>query len=84
MVLVLPQRWGCSGLFEGGKETCLAKTFQIGERFYRTNKQIHILRACWHPGSDESSHLTVLSSDNCIRIYDLKDADMAVQTIRLV
>ena len=43
------------------------RTISVGERLFVSGK-VKVLHALWHPGSQLDSHITVLTSDNTIRL----------------
>ncbi|KAG7303657.1 hypothetical protein JYU34_012207 [Plutella xylostella] len=67
VVAELPSRWGRAGLFDGGKETVLCKSYAVDERFLHAAGDVR--RVHWHPAS--LSHVLVLVSDNTIRLYNI-------------
>ncbi|XP_014664874.1 PREDICTED: nuclear pore complex protein Nup88-like [Priapulus caudatus] len=75
-VLELPRRWGKFGEFEGGKEKIICRTIPIAERFLMSNGKLHVLQVSWHPGSDTDTCLTVLTSDNTLRLYSVNTSDI--------
>ncbi|XP_052739216.1 nuclear pore complex protein Nup88 isoform X2 [Bicyclus anynana] len=67
MVVELPSRWGCGGLFDSGRQTVFCKSYSLDEKFLYLQGEIH--RVHWHPKS--VTHLLVLVSDNTMRLYNI-------------
>ncbi|ELT91714.1 hypothetical protein CAPTEDRAFT_219050 [Capitella teleta] len=65
--------------FEDGRELVICKTVSIAERFFVSSGE-KLLHASWHPASETDSHLVLLTSDNVVRVYDICDPQVAVQS----
>ncbi|XP_035382657.1 nucleoporin 88 [Electrophorus electricus] len=72
-VLELPQRWGKKSEFEGGSLKINCKTIPMAERFFTSSTSITLRQAAWYPSEMEEPHLVLLTSDNTIRFYSLKE-----------
>ncbi|XP_030648549.1 nucleoporin 88 [Chanos chanos] len=72
-ILELPQRWGKKSEFEGGRPLINCKTIPVAERFFTSSASITLRQATWYPSETEEPHLVLLTSDNTIRFYDLKE-----------
>ncbi|XP_078404880.1 LOW QUALITY PROTEIN: nucleoporin 88 [Cetorhinus maximus] len=83
MVLELPQRWGKRSEFEGGKYRINCRTVPIAERFFTSSTSLTLKHAAWYPSETEEPHVVMLTSDNSIRFYDLKQPQTPVKTFSL-
>ncbi|XP_067864020.1 nucleoporin 88 [Heptranchias perlo] len=83
MVLELPQRWGKRSEFEGGKATINCLTVPIAERFFTSSTSLTLRDAAWYPSETEEPHVAVLTSDNSMRFYDLKQPQTPVKVFCL-
>ncbi|XP_061162673.1 nucleoporin 88-like [Saccostrea echinata] len=83
MVMEMPQRWGKYSEFEGGKPVVICKTTSVAEHYFASHKSVQVLHVAWHPGSETDSHLTILTSDNILSTYDLKEPDVPIHTVKL-
>ncbi|MCI4394556.1 hypothetical protein PGIGA_G00170270 [Pangasianodon gigas] len=72
-VLELPQRWGKKSEFEGGRLEINCKTIPVAERFFTSSTSVTLRQAAWYPSETEEPHLVLLTSDNTIRFYSLKE-----------
>uniref|UniRef100_A0A8B9HJU2 Nucleoporin 88 n=1 Tax=Astyanax mexicanus TaxID=7994 RepID=A0A8B9HJU2_ASTMX len=72
-VLELPQRWGKKSEFEGGRMEINCKTIPVAERFFTSSTSVTLRQAAWFPSETEEPHLVLLTSDNTIRFYNLKE-----------
>ncbi|KAL7834508.1 hypothetical protein SRHO_G00287550 [Serrasalmus rhombeus] len=72
-VLELPQRWGKKSEFEGGRLGINCKTIPVAERFFTSSTSVTLRQAAWYPSETEDPHLVLLTSDNTIRFYNLKE-----------
>jgi len=43
----------------------------VGSDIYSSNSGIKIIKAAWHPLSSTNSHIVILSSDGCLRLFDV-------------
>ncbi|XP_013772576.1 nuclear pore complex protein Nup88-like isoform X2 [Limulus polyphemus] len=82
-VAELPRRWGKGGVFEGGKPKVTCRCWHIAEHFFVCNKRTEVAHVAWHPGSESGTHLTVLSTDNYLRIYEATDPQTPIQAYSL-
>ncbi|XP_060704018.1 nucleoporin 88 isoform X1 [Hemiscyllium ocellatum] len=83
MVLELPQRWGKRSEFEGGTNRVNCRTIPIAERFFTSSTLLTLKHAAWYPSETEEPHVVMLTSDNSIRLYDLKQPQTPVNTFSL-
>ncbi|XP_067866151.1 nucleoporin 88 isoform X2 [Heterodontus francisci] len=83
MVLELPQRWGKRSEFEGGKDKINCLTVPIAERFFTSSTSLTLRHAAWYPSETEGPHVVLLTSDNSIRFYDLKQPQTPVKMFSL-
>lgn len=83
MVLEMPQRWGKYSEFEGGKPAVTCKTTSVAEHYFTSHKSVQLLQVAWHPGSETDSHMTLLTSDNLLSTYDLREPDVPIHTVTL-
>lgn len=66
-VMVLPQ-----SIYQNiNTEVHHASTVSIGSDIFSSKCGISIVKAEWHPLSSTDSHLVILSSDGCLRMYDV-------------
>ncbi|XP_051978804.1 nucleoporin 88-like [Xyrauchen texanus] len=72
-ILELPQRWGKKSEFEGGRIQINCKTIPVAERFFTSSASVTLRQAAWYPSETEEPHLVLLTSDNTIRFYNLKE-----------
>ncbi|KAJ8343028.1 hypothetical protein SKAU_G00329560 [Synaphobranchus kaupii] len=72
-VLELPQRWGKKSEFEGGRSQINCKTIPVAERFFTSSTSVTLRQAAWYPSETEEPHLVLLTSDNTLRFYSLKE-----------
>jgi len=70
-IVELPRKWGDDNLFEGGKTKIQCRSTILDQSFYEHHLSIEVVNASWYPGSPTDSHLLVLTTDNCLRIYDI-------------
>ncbi|XP_015792387.1 nuclear pore complex protein Nup88 [Tetranychus urticae] len=83
-IMELPRKFGSQNSYESGKSSILCRTIGLAERFFVCNQQIAILETRWHPGSPSgSSHIAILTNDDCIRIYDISSPHICFQEIKL-
>ena len=68
-ILDLPERW--STVHKSLKVNCK----NLGERLFFGEQQT-LRQAKWHPGSPSDSHLLVLTSDECLRLYDVSNGEV--------
>lgn len=83
MVVEIPRRWGKFNYFEDGKEKIFCRSWNIAESFFVSNNKVNVSSVAWHPGSEADNHLTILSSDNYLRIYDVADPQIPYHVIAL-
>jgi len=48
-----------------------ANIISVGSDIYSSNSGIKIIKAAWHPLSSTNSHIVILSSDGCLRLFDV-------------
>lgn len=68
-VLELPDRWSTA------QKKLRVPCRNIGERLF-LGEQLTLRQAKWHPGSPTDSHLLVLTSDECLRLYNTSSGDL--------
>ncbi|KAI5280897.1 Nuclear Pore Complex Protein Nup88 [Manis pentadactyla] len=83
MVLELPKRWGKNSEFEGGKSTVNCSTTPIAERFFTSCTSLTLKHAAWYPSEVLDPHIVLLTSDNIIRIYSLREPQTPTEVIVL-
>uniref|UniRef100_A0A6I8NFR0 Nucleoporin 88 n=1 Tax=Ornithorhynchus anatinus TaxID=9258 RepID=A0A6I8NFR0_ORNAN len=83
MVLELPKRWGKNSEFEGGKSTVNCSTTPIAERLFTSSTSLTLKHAAWYPGETADPHIVLLTSDNTIRIYSLREPQSPTKVILL-
>ncbi|XP_006899868.1 PREDICTED: nuclear pore complex protein Nup88, partial [Elephantulus edwardii] len=82
-VLELPKRWGRNSEFEGGKSIVNCSTTPIAERFFTSSTSLILKHAAWYPSEMLDPHLVLLTSDNVIRIYSLREPQTPAKVIVL-
>ncbi|XP_069470703.1 nuclear pore complex protein Nup88 [Ambystoma mexicanum] len=83
MVLEVPKRWGKNSEFQGGEKTVNCRTIPIAERLFTSSTSLTLKHAAWYPSESPEPHLVLLTSDNSMRIYSLKDPLTPVKVIAL-
>uniref|UniRef100_A0A480TS71 Nuclear pore complex protein Nup88 isoform 1 n=1 Tax=Sus scrofa TaxID=9823 RepID=A0A480TS71_PIG len=83
MILELPKRWGKNSEFEGGKSTVNCSTTPIAERFFTSSTSLTLKHAAWYPSEMMDPHIVLLTSDNVIRIYSLREPQTPTKVIVL-
>ncbi|XP_072677707.1 nuclear pore complex protein Nup88 isoform X1 [Canis lupus baileyi] len=83
MVLELPKRWGKNSEFEGGKLAVNCSTTPIAERFFTSSTSLTLKHAAWYPSELLDPHVVLLTSDNVIRIYSLREPQTPTRVIVL-
>uniref|UniRef100_G1PQ00 Nucleoporin 88 n=1 Tax=Myotis lucifugus TaxID=59463 RepID=G1PQ00_MYOLU len=83
MVLELPKRWGKNSEFEGGKSTVNCSTTPIAERFFTSSTSLTLKHAAWYPSEMLDPHIVLLTSDNIVRIYSLREPQTPTKVIVL-
>lgn len=83
MVLELPKRWGKNSEFEGGKSTVNCSTTPVAERFFTSSTSLTLKHAAWYPSEILDPHIVLLTSDNVIRIYSLREPQTPTKVIIL-
>ncbi|KJE89366.1 hypothetical protein CAOG_000849 [Capsaspora owczarzaki ATCC 30864] len=48
------------------------RVFCIGEKFFNSHRSVAVREVKWHPLSGDQLHIMVLSTDNRLRLYDLR------------
>ncbi|XP_058856940.1 nucleoporin 88-like [Acipenser ruthenus] len=82
-VLELPQRWGKRSEFEGGRCTVNCKTIPVAERFFTSSGSLTLRQAAWYPSETEELHLVLLTSDNSLWCYSLKEPQTPARSLSL-
>ncbi|XP_021550320.1 nuclear pore complex protein Nup88 isoform X2 [Neomonachus schauinslandi] len=82
-VFELPKRWGKNSEFEGGKSTVNCSTTPVAERFFTSSTSLTLKHAAWYPGELLDPHIVLLTSDNVIRIYSLREPQTPARVIVL-
>ncbi|XP_076157780.1 nucleoporin 88-like [Alosa pseudoharengus] len=80
-VLELPQRWGKKSEFEGGRIQINCKTIPVAERLFTSSVSVTLRQAVWYPSEAEEPHLVLLTSDNTIRFYSLKEPQNSAKVL---
>ncbi|XP_042536578.1 nuclear pore complex protein Nup88 isoform X2 [Dipodomys spectabilis] len=83
MVLEFPKRWGKNSEFEGGKATVNCSTTPVAERFFTSSPSLTLKHAAWYPSEMLDPHIVLLTSDNVIRIYSLREPQIPTKVIVL-
>lgn len=83
MVLEVPKRWGKNSEFQGGEKTVNCRTIPVAERLFTSSTSLTLKHAAWYPCESLEPHLVLLTSDNSIRIYSLKDPLTPVKVLTL-
>uniref|UniRef100_A0AAA9TF13 Nucleoporin 88 n=1 Tax=Bos taurus TaxID=9913 RepID=A0AAA9TF13_BOVIN len=83
MILELPKRWGKNSEFEGGKSTVNCSTTPVAERFFTSSTSLTLKHAAWYPSEMLEPHIVLLTSDNVIRIYSLREPQTPTKVIVL-
>ncbi|XP_006863365.1 PREDICTED: nuclear pore complex protein Nup88 [Chrysochloris asiatica] len=83
MVLELPKRWGKNSELEGGKSTVNCSTTPIAERLFTSSTSLTLKHAAWYPSEMLDPHIMLLTSDNVIRIYSLREPQIPAKVIVL-
>uniref|UniRef100_A0AC11ED08 Nucleoporin 88 n=1 Tax=Ovis aries TaxID=9940 RepID=A0AC11ED08_SHEEP len=83
MILELPKRWGKNSEFEGGKSTVNCSTTPVAERFFTSSTSLTLKHAAWYPSEMLEPHIVLLTSDNIIRIYSLREPQTPTKVIVL-
>ncbi|XP_006640886.1 nucleoporin 88 [Lepisosteus oculatus] len=82
-VLELPQRWGKRSEFEGGRPRINCKTIPVAERFFTSSGSVILRDVAWYPSETEEPHLVLLTSDNTLRFYNLKEPQSPARVLCL-
>ncbi|XP_018408861.1 PREDICTED: nuclear pore complex protein Nup88 [Nanorana parkeri] len=83
MVLEVPGRWGKKSEFEGGEKAVNCRTIPFAERMLSSSTSLVLKQAIWYPCETLEPHLILLTSDNTIRIYSLRDHLTPIKVIPL-
>ncbi|KAF7489318.1 Nuclear pore complex protein Nup88 [Sarcoptes scabiei] len=68
--------------FESKKSENLSiNSFVIAERLFLCNRNLSILCLRWHPQS--KYHLLILTSDDCLRVFNIEDEYEPIKVVRL-
>ncbi|KAG4096064.1 hypothetical protein H8356DRAFT_1683518 [Neocallimastix lanati (nom. inval.)] len=65
-VMIIPQT-----INQINVEELHANIISVGSDIYSSNSGIKIIKAAWHPLSSTNSHIVILSSDGCLRLFDV-------------
>lgn len=79
----VPWRYGKFGTNTANDESIIGRSWNIAELFFICSNRVQVIQTVWHPGSSSKTHITILSSDNYIRIYDVNDPQAPEQAIAL-
>ncbi|KAL4660581.1 nuclear pore complex protein Nup88 isoform X1, partial [Arapaima gigas] len=82
-VMELPQRWGKKSEFEGGRSKINCKTIPVAERFFTSSTSVTLRHAAWYPSKTEEPHLVLLTSDNTLRFYSLKEPQTLARVLNV-
>ncbi|KAG5283954.1 hypothetical protein AALO_G00021370 [Alosa alosa] len=80
-VLELPQRWGKKSEFEGGRVEIHCNSIVVAESLFAGSVSLSLRQAAWYPGEPEEPHLVLLTSDNTIRCYSLKQPESPAKVL---
>ncbi|KAL2095025.1 hypothetical protein ACEWY4_009744 [Coilia grayii] len=80
-VLELPQRWGKKSEFEGGRDLIHCNSVPVAECLFALSGSLSLRQAAWYPGEPVEPHLVLLTSDNTIRCYSLKDPESPAKVL---
>ncbi|XP_055946234.1 nucleoporin 88-like [Argiope bruennichi] len=83
MIFEVPWRYGKFSTSNVNRESIIGRSWNIAEYFFVCSSKVCVLQVAWHPGSSSNTHLTVLSTDNYIRTYDVTDPQTPQQAIAL-
>lgn len=79
----IPWRYGKFGTTTEKSEYIIGRSWNIAELFFMSTNRVQVIQTAWHPGSTSKTHITILSSDNYIRFYDVTDPQTPEQAIAL-
>ena len=65
----------------GGRSGRDVPSVDIDSKLFSSHPGLHIMHMEWHPDSEH--HIVVLTSDHCLRIYNLEEPNFAEQTFEL-
>jgi len=82
-VVELPRKFGDDGQFEGGKDTILCRLTILDESYFTHHLSTKIIEVSWYPGSPNDTHVVALTSDNCLRFYDITMPDQPMMRLPL-
>lgn len=82
-VVELPRTFGDEGQFEGGKSTIHCMFSILDESYFTHHISTKIKEAAWYPGSPSDTHVVALTSDNCLRFYDITMPDQPMMRLPL-
>ncbi|XP_063060095.1 nucleoporin 88 [Engraulis encrasicolus] len=80
-VLELPQRWGKKSQFEGGRDVIHCNSVPVAECLFAMCGSLALRQAAWYPGEPVEPHLVLLTSDNTIRCYSLKEPESPAKVL---
>lgn len=84
LVLELPPRCPPYGAFDNNKEVVYCTTHSLDERLLSCSEMTELRQAKFHPGSINHNHILVLTSDNMLRLYQIKNGEalkVAIYTV---
>jgi len=82
-VIELPRKYGDEGRFEGGKATIHCLFTILDESYFSHHLSTKIIEVAWYPGSPNDTHVVALTSDNCLRFYDITMPDQPMMRLPL-
>jgi len=82
-VIELPRKYGDEGQFEGGKSTIHCRFTILDESYFTHHITTKIIEVAWYPGSPNDTHIVALTSDNCLRFYDITMPDQPMMRLPL-
>ncbi|GIY22041.1 nuclear pore complex protein Nup88 [Caerostris extrusa] len=80
MIYEVPWRYG---KFSSKNTSIIGRSWNIAEYLIVYSSKNNVVQIAWHPGSSSSTHLTVLSTDNYLRTYDVTQPQTPQQVIAL-
>lgn len=83
MVVEVPLRYRALTTSHDSDKNYFCRSWNVAERFFVCTNRIKVVQVAWHPGSPFNTHLTILSTDNCIRVYDVTDAQTPQTVVSL-
>ncbi|GFQ66334.1 nuclear pore complex protein Nup88 [Trichonephila clavata] len=83
MIFAVPWRYGKFSSAGNNRKNVIGRSWNVAEYFFVCSSKVSVIQVAWHPGSPSNTHLTVLSSDNYIRTYDITEPQTPQQVIAL-